>query len=325
MRRVSSQSCRPLQRCPPQLPAIGINSRTTSWQAFNGKSEPPAPEINGENECRSFESAKNAEENKPAPTNREGGKEWAKPESSGALPKPLEACDRSLFYPSTREIGSLCLIHSWTVSDSNSYLCRDAVKHIRIEWFLLHTQAHTYTYIIYSTCTLDVLNTSCAVGLFYYAAWNCRHVCSYMTSSYFIYAQGFSILSIDIPDVEPLNSPLCNNLFKALVLEGQRSRETYAVGPASPDSPNPPPPPLLPTLYCCLTTSSQTPTPSQLICHLHSSLQDNSNEPKESTSKVWTDSATRTFSRIVSFVYNSWQQITHSTCLWLPPSFHILQ
>lgn len=31
-------------------------------------------------------------------TEREGGKEWAKPESSGVLPKPLEACDRSLFY-----------------------------------------------------------------------------------------------------------------------------------------------------------------------------------------------------------------------------------
>lgn len=26
---------------------------------------------------------------------RKSGKEWAKPESSGALPKPLEACDRS--------------------------------------------------------------------------------------------------------------------------------------------------------------------------------------------------------------------------------------
>lgn len=60
------------------------------------------------------------EENKPAPTKREGGKEWVVPGSSGVLPKPLEACDRSLFYPSTREIGSLCLIHSCTVSDSNN-------------------------------------------------------------------------------------------------------------------------------------------------------------------------------------------------------------
>lgn len=76
-------------------------------------------------------------------------REWAKPESSGALPKPLEACDRSLFYPSTREIGSMCLIHSWTVSDSNSYLYRDAVKHIRIEWFVLYiyTHRHTHTHI----------------------------------------------------------------------------------------------------------------------------------------------------------------------------------
>lgn len=33
----------------------------------------------------------------PRQREREWGKEWAKPESSGALPKPLEACDRSLF------------------------------------------------------------------------------------------------------------------------------------------------------------------------------------------------------------------------------------
>lgn len=84
-------------------------------------------------------------------------------------------------------------------------------------------------------------------------------VCSKKTRSDFIYAQGFSILNIDIPDVESMNSPLCNNLVKALVLEGQRSREKYAVGPASPTPhpptlssnstavwqppPNPPPPP----------------------------------------------------------------------------------
>lgn len=55
----------------PQQPAISINSRTTSWQESNGKSEPPATGNDGENECRSFESAKNAEENKPAPTKRE--------------------------------------------------------------------------------------------------------------------------------------------------------------------------------------------------------------------------------------------------------------
>lgn len=54
-----------------QQPAISINSRTTSWQESNGKSEPPATGNDGENECRSFESAKNAEENKPAPTKRE--------------------------------------------------------------------------------------------------------------------------------------------------------------------------------------------------------------------------------------------------------------
>lgn len=41
-----------------------------------------------------------------------------------------------------------------------------------------------------------------------------------------------------------------------------------------------PPPPTLLLLSCCLTTP-------QLIC-LHSFLQDNSNEPKDSASKVWT-------------------------------------
>lgn len=135
----------------PELPAIAIYSRSTSWQALDGESQPPATEIHEENECCSFESAKNAEENKPAPhreREREWGKECAKPESSGVLPKPLEACDRSLFNPSTREIGSMCLIHSWTVSDSNSYLSRDAVKHIGIEWFVLQTQAYTPTHYL---------------------------------------------------------------------------------------------------------------------------------------------------------------------------------
>lgn len=72
------------------------------------------------------------EKSPPLQRARQWGREWAKPESSGALPKPLGACDRSLIYPSTREIGSMCLFHSWTVSDSNSYLCRDAIKHVKI-------------------------------------------------------------------------------------------------------------------------------------------------------------------------------------------------
>lgn len=130
-----------------------------------------------------------------------------------------------------------------------------------------------------------------------------------MTSSNFIYAQGFSIPSIDIPDVELMNSPLCNNLVKALVLEGQRWREKYAVGLASPSSPNPP----TPSSNSLLLSDNllPTPTPSQLICHLHSSLQDNNNEPKESTSKVWTDSASCIFSQIICCVYSCWQEITH--------------
>lgn len=52
----------PLRGYPsPLLPAVGFHSRTTSWQT----------EIDGENECRSFESAKNAEESKPAATKGE--------------------------------------------------------------------------------------------------------------------------------------------------------------------------------------------------------------------------------------------------------------
>lgn len=70
-RCVSSQTCRPLQHYPhsyqPSASAVVLPP---------GK--PPATEINGENECRSFESAKSAEESKPAPTKREWGKEWAK-------------------------------------------------------------------------------------------------------------------------------------------------------------------------------------------------------------------------------------------------------
>lgn len=91
---------------------------------------------------------------------------------------------------------------------------------------------------------------------------------------------------------------LCNNLVKALVLEGQCWRETYAVGPASPDSQLP----QTPSSNSLLLSDKPppNPTPSQLICHLHSSLQDNNNEPKESTSKVWTDFATYPVSKLFS-------------------------
>lgn len=142
-------------------------------------------------------------------------------------------------------------------------LCRDAVKHIRIEWFVLHRHTHThYLQHLHFRCIEYQLR--CRTFILCCL----KHVCSNKTSSYLMYAQGISILSIDIPDVEPMNSPLCNNLVKALVLEGQSSREKYAVGPASPDSPTPQP--LLPTLYCYLTTSSQPPPPpSSSVISIH--------------------------------------------------------
>lgn len=108
-----------------------------------------------------------------------------------------------------------------------------------------------------------------------------------------------SLSPIDIPDVESLSSPpLCDNLVKALAL--QRSREEGVrrlVRPAS----APPTPILLPLNFSTAVWQpppnlpSTPPTPSQLICHLHSSLQDNSIEPKEPAPKVWTDSASSSF------------------------------
>lgn len=70
-RCVSSQSCRPLQHYPHNyqqsastvvLPPGKNSMENRSHQQLGST---------GENECRSFESAKNAEENKPAPTKRE--------------------------------------------------------------------------------------------------------------------------------------------------------------------------------------------------------------------------------------------------------------
>lgn len=93
----SSQSCRapspPLQCYPYDLPANGIFSCTTSWQAMSGKPEPPASEINGECECCSFESTKNTEENKPTPAKREAVRErvgeawivWSVAQTTGSL------------------------------------------------------------------------------------------------------------------------------------------------------------------------------------------------------------------------------------------------
>lgn len=93
----SSQSCRvpspPLQCYPYDLPANGIFSCTTSWQAMSRKPEPPASEINGECECCSFQSTKNTEENKPTPAKREAVRErvgeawivWSVAQTTGSL------------------------------------------------------------------------------------------------------------------------------------------------------------------------------------------------------------------------------------------------
>lgn len=83
----------PLQCYPYDLPANGIFSCTTSWQAMSGKPEPPASEINGECECCSFESTKNTEENKPTPAKREAVRErvgeawivWSVAQTTGSL------------------------------------------------------------------------------------------------------------------------------------------------------------------------------------------------------------------------------------------------
>lgn len=71
-------------------------------------------------------------------------------------------------------------------------------------------------------------------------------------------------LSVDIPDVESMNSPLCNNFVKALVLQGQRSREKFAVGwigpsPSSSSSTN-----------FLLLSDNLLPNPHPLPAHLSS-------------------------------------------------------
>lgn len=126
--------------------------------------------------------------------------------------------------------------------------------------------------------------TSCAVKLLYNAALNSRHLCSYLTNSFFFHiCSGFLFEELTFQMLSP-STLFCHNFFKALAL--QKSR-----GVCRTSSQPPTPQPLLPILYYCLTTSSQTPpTPSQLICHLHSSPQDNSNEPKDPMSKVWDNS-----------------------------------
>lgn len=97
---------------PRQPPAISIDKSFYLLEKHsNGKNQShQQPRSTEKTNVAVLNQPKMRKENKPAAAKRE--KEWAKPESSGALPKLLEACDRSLFYPSTREIGSLCLIHS---------------------------------------------------------------------------------------------------------------------------------------------------------------------------------------------------------------------
>lgn len=66
----------------------------------------PNQDLKKTNLVFSSKGIKIAEESKLQRGRRHG---WPTPGSPGALPKPLEACDRALFYPSTREIGSCVL------------------------------------------------------------------------------------------------------------------------------------------------------------------------------------------------------------------------
>lgn len=110
-RNVSSLSCRPptpqTHHHEPSASRVALPPGKDSL----GKRSHQQPESDGEIECRSFESSQKSRGKKACPfKEKEGGKEWAAPESSGGCPKPLGAYDRSLFSPFTREIGFLCLI-----------------------------------------------------------------------------------------------------------------------------------------------------------------------------------------------------------------------
>ena len=96
--------------CQPPYNATPFNDQPSASTVVLPPGKPPATEIDGENECRSFESAKNAEENKPAP-DKERGSEG----KSGRSLNRLERCPnrwKLVIGLYSREIGSLCLIHS---------------------------------------------------------------------------------------------------------------------------------------------------------------------------------------------------------------------
>lgn len=104
-------SCRPPAPRTPQPRAISVKSRTTSWQGFI-QTEPPATRERRRNRAPQFWiKPKKQREKKPAPSKRKReGKSGRRLNHLERCPKPLGACDRSLFYPFTREIGFLCLI-----------------------------------------------------------------------------------------------------------------------------------------------------------------------------------------------------------------------
>lgn len=137
--RASSLS--PYNAKPPTPRAISISSRTTSWQGFRRKQSHQQPGERRRKSVSQFSVSQKMRMEMCPPHQRERGRV----KSERRLNR-REACDRSLFYPSSRDTGFLCLIHSWTVSDSNSYLFRDAVKHIRIEWFVLLTHTYRWTH-----------------------------------------------------------------------------------------------------------------------------------------------------------------------------------
>lgn len=107
-----------------------------------------------------------------------------------------------------------------------------------------------------------------------------------------------SLSPIHIPAVESeFPPPLCDNHVEALApppteVEEEQERTASSVRLTDPPPVQlaglDPPLPLHPRLSLLSDNLlPTTPTPSQLICHLHSSLQDNSIEPKEPIPKVW--------------------------------------
>lgn len=96
---------------PPPLATLSPRQPKPSVAAAPGRRsveqhQQPNQDLKKTNVVFSSKGIKIAEESKLQRGRRHG---WPTPGSPGALPKPLEACDRALFYPSTREIGSCVL------------------------------------------------------------------------------------------------------------------------------------------------------------------------------------------------------------------------